>query len=195
MLKIIFIDKDISKKALKDFWNHFQNHKSLESNIGRYLLFTYTKSIPKTDPNGVPLFEKDIFWSLSHKQNLVFIGWDSTEIWVDIEILKSRWEEIFTLHSENEYTMIWQKNIQNFYSLWTIKESIIKLFLSSIDCLEDIHIHTLTPLSQTIDTIKFQYHFSWEFQNQRFEWWTGQDGEIIYSFAKKFDFERKKYII
>ncbi|MDR0608256.1 MAG: hypothetical protein LBG52_08210 [Candidatus Peribacteria bacterium] len=72
---------------------------------------------------------------------MIFLGIDTVPLGVDLEIVKPRGEEVFSLHTELEYQLIGGKNWENFYRLRTIKESVIKLNLS--DIAEIVHI-TLT---------------------------------------------------
>ena len=47
------------------------------------------------------------------KEKIVFVWCWNIPIWVDIEKEKKRGKEIFSLHSENEYQKIWEKNLGN----------------------------------------------------------------------------------
>ncbi|MDR3169245.1 MAG: hypothetical protein LBU27_05855 [Candidatus Peribacteria bacterium] len=62
---------------------------------------------------------------------------------VDLEIIKPRGTDAFSLHTDPEYQLIGGKNWENFYRLRTLKESIIKLYLSNLEELQHI---TLTHL-------------------------------------------------
>ncbi len=184
MLQIIYITAQVLKDFKQNAWFYYKE-KSIEWNIWRYFLQKHLKYLPQTDINGIPLFEKNFFWSLSHKENLIFIGWDKKEIWIDIEILKPRNEEIFLLHSDKEYKLLWEKNLIHFYILWTLKESIIKVFLSSIDILNEIKILNMNKKKERIDNFLFEYHFTWTLQNIWWKWSVGVKNNIIYAICKK----------
>jgi len=170
MIKIIKLDKNI-----------LYNYKNPESFIARQGIEKYINQKVKVDIDWKPIFENGIFWSISHKTNLIFIWFTDRKIWIDIEIIKTRWKEIYNLHKIVEYHLLWNKNLENFYRLWTIKESVIKLNLSWIDYLEKIQILKVIKKTNIFDNIKFDLEIYWEFENNDFICYNWIDWDMIYS--------------
>lgn len=190
MLQIIYISEKYFQEALKNLPETYKNSlitkiSYQESLVGRYFIYKNAWYLPKINEIGIPVFEKNNFWSLSHKENIVFIWRNNKEIWVDIEILKTRSTEVLSVHKNTEYNILWWTDFLNFYILWTLKESIIKLFLSSIDFLPDIKIMTFLKEEKNIDSLKFNYHFIGSFQNIWWKWSVGIKENIIYAFCEK----------
>ena len=103
------------------------NSSACESVIARKEIFKAIKINVEKDKTWRPIFENEKFWSISHKKELVFVWTDNKPFWIDIEIIKPRWDEVFGLHKKEEYDLTWWEKIENFYYLWTIKESVLKL--------------------------------------------------------------------
>lgn len=190
MLQIIHTSEKNFQEAIQTLPETYKNSLITkktykESLIGRYFIYKNTWYLPKINQIGTPIFEKDNFWSISHKENIVFIWRNQKEIWVDIEILKTRSKEVFSIHNETEYTMIWWRNFLHFYILWTLKESIIKVFVSSIDLLPDIKINTFLQEEKNINALIFGYHFIWTFQNIWWKWSIWVKDNLIYAFCEK----------
>lgn len=178
--------KIINKKDFNlsnDFQKKYPNINNIESLIARNEIFNITDKLIKTDNNWKPIFENGLFWSISHKKDLVFIWMSNSNIWLDIEIIKERWDEIFSLHSTDEYKLIWWKNLENFYHLWTLKESVIKLNLDTIDNLSKIKILKIQNEENIINWIKFKYKSEWSFFWKKFKCFNWIDWAIVYSIA------------
>ncbi|MGE4443961.1 MAG: 4'-phosphopantetheinyl transferase superfamily protein [Candidatus Altimarinota bacterium] len=190
MLQIIHTSEKNFQEAIQTLPETYKNSLITkktykESLIGRYFIYKNTGYLPKINQIGTPIFEKDNFWSISHKENIVFIGRNQKEIGVDIEILKTRSKEVFSIHNETEYTMIGGRNFLHFYILWTLKESIIKVFVSSIDLLPDIKINTFLQEEKNINALIFGYHFIGTFQNIGWKGSIGVKDNLIYAFCEK----------
>jgi phosphopantetheinyl transferase len=52
-----------------------------------------------------PICTDNIFWSLSHKENIIYIAISDKNIGVDIEILKQRDISVLDLFSDREYSL------------------------------------------------------------------------------------------
>lgn len=152
--------------ALKYFpLEYVKNFNSKESIVSRYLISINIKKIywivwfmPKVDQNWIPLFNNGIFWSISHKENLVYIWIDNKNIWVDIEIYKKRDKSVLNQFCDYEYDILWWKNWINFYILWTAKESIIKFILWNLDSIKSIKLQKFLDCNISI----WNLHFSKE---------------------------------
>lgn len=78
--------------------------------------------------HGKPYFKNkpDLFFSLSHSGNYAMAAVSNKEIGCDIQLIKDmdiRLSKRFFAEDENEYI----KNINDFFRVWTLKESFIKL--------------------------------------------------------------------
>lgn len=186
MLKIIKITPDLIIKAKSllplDYIKSLENKQNFnESIIARYYIFKKSNFLPKIDNSWKPIFENKNFWSISHKKNIVFIWTNDSPIWVDIEVIKQRWNEVFSLNKEDEYKLFWEKNFENFYKLWTIKESVIKLHLVWIDDLEKVRIDKIEKKETTIDWIKFEFKILWKFKNKDFVSYSWFENNLVYA--------------
>jgi len=180
--------KDI-KIAEKYFWNNFceklRKEKPWtykESLVARYLLS------PFLNKEGI----KE--WSISHKKDLVFIWTSENKIWVDIEIFKIRDKNLLNKFNKEEYNILsWNKtqrakalcwkaiNFENFYILWTGKESIIKYENLILDNIEEILLKKIENINLEISWIKFNKKLFLEFWGKIFEVISGRDRDIFYS--------------
>ncbi|MDD5770034.1 MAG: 4'-phosphopantetheinyl transferase superfamily protein [Candidatus Gracilibacteria bacterium] len=189
MLKITKLNNNLLKEALNNLPKNYLeglyskiNYK--ESIISRYLIYKYGGFLPEINKNGIPISHKNNYWSISHKKGLVFIGTGNNPIGIDIEIMVPRGEEIFSIHKEEEYELIGGKSLENFYRLWTIKESIIKLNLSGIDLINKINLEKIRKIENKIDIINFDLEINGSFLGINFICFNGRDGDLVYSFSK-----------
>jgi len=171
-LEIKKIDEEIIKKSEEYFSDSFciklKNQKAWtynESLVARYLI----------EKN------KDIFSSISHKKDLVFIWTNNSKIWVDIEILKKRDENILENILEKEYKKLWEKNWKNFYILWTAKEAIIKFENLNLDNMEEIILEKSENINKFFSEIKFNKKLVFSFKNKNFIVYSGNSEDIFYS--------------
>ena len=153
-LKIQKLDNNLILKAKNyfssDFVDNLKNKSTFkESLVARYLISQKTwKEVYK----NASLY----YSSISHKKDLVFIWVSDYNIWVDIEIFKGRDTSLLDTFSDYEYELIWWKNWESFYVLWTSKESIIKYLWWN---LEDINKYNLLKVE------KINKNISWVFFN------------------------------
>lgn len=155
-----------------------------ESLVARYIIFRLWWYLPMLNEDEKSEIDWNNHWSMSHKNNLIFVWTSNKPIWIDIEIIKPRWEEIYEIHSEVEYELLWDKSLENFYHLWTIKESIIKLNLSWIDNLHEIKLDEIEKINKRIDNIDFQMKIYWAFGKLKFICYSWIKGDIIYSVSE-----------
>ena len=188
MLKILNINKNIISQATnflpKDYIKTLKNKSNFnESIVARFLIFKNHNFLPIIDINQKPIFENDFFWSISHKENLVFVWSSNIPIWIDIEIIKKRSLEIFSLHLKKEYIFFWEKNLKNFYLLWVLKESVIKLNLITLDDLEYINIQSIIKKNIIIDWIKFMFQAYWIYKNTEFISFIWYKNNLVYAIS------------
>lgn len=189
MLKIIKIAPNFitpTKNILpKDYIQSLQNKQHInESILARELIFIENNFLPKINENGKPVFENNNFWSISHKKDIVFVWTDNLPIGIDIEIKKERWIEVFSLHKKEEYNLLGEKDFHNFYILWTIKESVIKLNLAWIDDLDSIIINKIDSKKTIIDGITFEFKILWKFKNKDFVSYSWFENDLVWSMSK-----------
>ena len=91
--------------------------------------------LPIVDTAGRPVYETDICWSLSHSDGHILTGVSRGQtIGVDIETIVPRDPSVFGYFSDGEWGMLGsEKGWEGFYTLWTAKESVIKLHRGGID--------------------------------------------------------------
>jgi len=137
-------------------------YKPKESVYARFFIsqlvekyFWLKNFLPKVDKNWVPVFENNIFWSISHKKDLVFVGVSDRKIGLDIEFIKIRDKSLLDLFSDAEYKILGWKNWDNFYVLWTGKEAIIKKNLWKLDDMHNLVLEKIEDLKTNIWWILF----------------------------------------
>jgi len=117
-----------------------------ESLVARFILFMDLWYLPEFDETGKPVFQKNEFWSFSHKPGFVYIGYSENgeRVGVDLEILTPRDISVMDIHTSEEYKYFGEKNWEHFYLLWTLKESVVKCFWYGLDNFWDIHIEHIS---------------------------------------------------
>lgn len=188
MLKIIENSSEILNKAIKNlptsYINNLKNKQNFEESIiARYIIYKENNILIEVDTDWKPIFNKDIFFSISHKKWLVFVWINDKKIWIDIEIFKERWEEVLKTHKKSEYALFWKENLKNFYYLWVLKESIVKLKLLWIDDFNYILIEKLTSWSFEIDWLEFNFKINWKIKWENFLAYLWEKNNIFYSIS------------
>ncbi len=162
--------------------------KSKESIVSRFLIskeiekkYKIKKYLPKIDFYWIPLFDNGIFWSVSHKDNLVFVWMNSEKIWVDIEIFKERDLSVLEQFRQQEYNLLWWKNWTNFYILWTAKESIIKYNLWKLDDIINIKLIKEKDIDKVIDGLIFIKELLFDYKTSQLQVFFWRKDDIFYS--------------
>ena len=139
--------------------------------------------------------EKEDFphFSVSHKHYdgyahiLLALSFDA--VGTDLEILTEKDKALLDFFKNDEYEMLGNKNWENFYTLWTAKEAVIKLFQAKTDLRQHIKLQK----SNTPDSTRFNLVESgalWN-KNKIYDLKTNfNEKEIFISIFKK-----SKYII
>ena len=161
---------ELIKTSQKFFWEDFCNKLKKqkpwtykESLVARYLIKKQQGFLASCN------------YSISHKKNLVFVWISEEKIWVDIEILKKRDENLLEKFDKKEYEILGEKNWENFYILWTAKEAIIKYENLKLDDIEEIILENVEMFGKNISWINFQKKLFLNFKNKKF---------IVYSWKK-----------
>lgn len=183
-----YFDKDY-KSELKSKSNY------KESIVSRYLVsklvtehFWIKDYLPCFDDNWKPLFYGDIHFSISHKNNLVFVWVSGKKIWLDIEVYKKREVSLLDIFSEDNYKRLWWKNWHNFYILWTSYESIIKYsWIKDIDT-KKLIIKKIDTKNIIISWIDFRYDLDIIYNNYIFDIFSFSWENRFYSICYKNNF-------
>lgn len=161
---------DLSKSFFEKNYPNEKNKKSHESIISRYLLsrlvedkFWKKDYVFKFDIDWSPIFFDNIYFSISHKKNLVFIWISKKEIWIDIETYKERDLNLLDFFSESNYLKLWRKNRNNFFVLWTAFESIIKKEFVSMENKKNLKLEKIDFIDKSISWIKFDKILTFSF--------------------------------
>lgn len=165
--------KDYSEKLFSEAYDYFWDSyfKNLENKpnpslslVARYLVasmveesYWVKKYFPKSEFWWKPIFFDDIRWSISHKENRLFVWVAKCAIWVDIELIRHRSLELLDIFWLKEYNVLWVKTWDNFYKIWTAKESVIKSFLLWIDDISNLIVVNIEYTEIIIDWIMFQW--------------------------------------
>ncbi len=177
------------KKAIKYFpLDYINSLWSKESIVSRFIIskkiekiFNINNYLLKFDENWIPLFDNGIFWSISHKDNLVFVWVHNELIWIDLEIYKERDLSVLDQFEIEEYNILWWKNWDNFYILWTAKESVIKFNLLNLNDLSKIKLIQEKNIQKNISNLEFSKKLLLSYNswiNQVYFW---RKDEIFYS--------------
>ena len=136
-MKVFYIDIDEFKKNhKKDFLlpyndKNFKTEKRFyEYTTGRYLIKNAAKKYYDiknteiiTNEKGKPYFKNnEIYFSISHSNNIVIACFDKTPCGIDLEFIKKRDLIKLSKHYNVEF-----KTLDDFYKFWTIKEAEYKL--------------------------------------------------------------------
>ncbi len=121
--------------------------------------------------------------SISHKDNLVFIWVSDEKIAVDIEVYKKRDEILLDRFLDNEYDVLWWKTWDNFYVLWTAKESIVKILWLLLDEIENIKLENVSNTNLVIDKISFIYRMTFKYKSKEIDVLSWVKWKLIYSIS------------
>ncbi len=169
----------INDKLLKEAYNYFPSDyiklfldkaNFIESLIARYIISKKIEQLYKlksyklfNDNTWKPIYSDNIYWSLSHKKDIIFIGIWKKILWVDIEIYKKRDKGLLDKFLKSEYELLWWKNWNNFYILWVAKESIIKKWWWNLDDVWKIQLIKSNDIKKSIDNIVFLKKLTFKF--------------------------------
>jgi len=86
---------------------------------------------------GKPIPTVGIYWSLSHKEVnesvYIAVAVSDTPIGIDIERIVEKSDCLLESFARNEYDALGGESLDNFFSLWTAKEALIKKMNGSLD--------------------------------------------------------------
>lgn len=185
--------KNITDSLYLESQNYFSKKysnsiKSKESLVARFIIskefekeYWIKNYLPRVDESWIPLFDNGIFWSISHKEDLVFIWIDDKKIWIDIEFFKERDISVLDQFYYREYNLIWWKNWNNFYTIWTAKESVIKYLNLVLDDMKNTELIRVKNMEKTINKIDFTKTLSLNYKSQQLQVFFWVKDNIFYS--------------
>ncbi len=157
MYAIKYYRKSVNARRIanKKYDHFFADSLSEESREVRFRLLEflaselhYTGTI-KSHPNGKPIpieiLENLYFWSISHSEHYVAFSISDTPTGIDIVEMIERDGSLLSTHTDAEYYILWGKNWQNFYLLWSAKESIIKCASGVLEDVSSIWLREILP--------------------------------------------------
>ncbi len=136
-MEIFYIDiEEFKKTHPKEFLAQFLDvdfkleKRFYEYTIGRYLIKNAAKTLYGVkdteiikNQNNKPVFKNSsLCFNLSHTKNIVAVGFDHSDIGLDIEYIKER-----NLEKLSKYFKYKFLNLDDFYKFWTKKEAEYKL--------------------------------------------------------------------
>ena len=140
-----------SRRRAAEFKNP---HRLKQFLLGQLLLQRLYRNLFQTDmpsasyeENGRPFFnDSDVTFNLSHSRNLVVCGINqSGHVGVDIEYVNSKrnWQDIAKeCFSKEELDCLAkaEEPLNQFYSLWTLKESVLKLLGQGVPRMSEVYV-------------------------------------------------------
>ncbi len=174
--------------------NYINNFNSKESLVARYLIskeiereFWIKNYFPQIDKTWKPIFDNWLFWTISHKDDLVFVWVSDKKIWIDIEVYKERDISVLNQFDDEEYIVLWWKNFENFFILWTAKESVIKYIFGSLDDMKNIILKSVKDSKKTITWLDFTLFLSLNYKWQNRQVFFGRKDDVFYSVCVDFE--------
>ncbi len=126
-------------------------------------------------PIPVAMGGKKIYWSLSHSENFIAFIISETPTGIDIAEYRERDISLLDTQSDEEYDILWGKDWEHFYILWTAKESLIKFIGNTLDDMEDISLLEKISDSESL--------FGFRQKNYRIKTIINKDEGIIISYT------------
>ncbi|MDD2717103.1 MAG: 4'-phosphopantetheinyl transferase superfamily protein [Candidatus Wallbacteria bacterium] len=78
--------------------------------------------------NGAPVPEDGVYWSISHKLEMVAAVCATIPVGIDLEKIMPRSDGLFNyLATEKEWGLFRERNWENFFKLYTAKEALVKM--------------------------------------------------------------------
>jgi hypothetical protein len=170
-----------------DYINKLSNKAFLkESIIGRLQISRVIGNtyFPETI-EWIPHMYDENFWSLSHKQWVVFFGVWKTNIGVDIELVKPRDISLLDTFLQSEYDALGWKNWDNFYRFWTCHESMVKYDKETNYKQGMYRLLSFEQKPCMVSGINFEYELIFWKQQMTYTLLSGRAEDYIYSICQK----------
>ncbi len=157
-----------------------------ESLCSRFLIakliensFGIKKYLIKTQEDGTPIWEDNIYWSISHKRWHILVWISRKPIWVDIEIYKERNISLFDYIDKKEWEILGEKNWHHFYIWWTAKEGALKSDLGILDNISKYKIISFRKINTKHSS--YTYEIIIKYNDKTYSLFCGQKQQIYYS--------------
>ncbi len=173
-LKIQKINLEIIKES-ENFFGEFFCENLKKEKLGTYEESLVARYLLEKDKQET---KNPCYSSISHKKNLVFVWTHNKKIWVDIEIFKLRDKSILEDFFKKEKT---KKTWEKFYTLWTAKESIIKIENLKLDDMKKIILLESEKINKKISWINFEKKLIFSFKNKNFVVYSWKKENLFYS--------------
>lgn len=96
--------------------------------------------------DGAPLPNDDWYWSISHKPRMAVAAIARAPVGVDVEAIAPRRIELYDqVARDEEWNIVGGRTWENFFALWTAKESVMKANGCGIGHLSKCRIAARTP--------------------------------------------------
>ncbi len=98
----------------------------------------------RQDEAGVPLFENDVYWSISHKAAWAAAVAADRPVGIDIESLAPRRTEFLDqVATSDEWDLAGRRDWETFFRFWTAKEATLKANRVGIGCMDSCKVAAL----------------------------------------------------
>lgn len=128
---------------------------------------------------------RDKYTSISHKKNLVFVGSSDVNISIDIEKISERGKSLLSYVKEEDriiFEKYWiEDKWQQFYVLWTAKESIIKYCQCTLDDMMSMNLQNIEACEIIISDVEFTWRAYYMFESKVYEIYFHMQDSIICS--------------
>lgn len=183
---------DINPKALQEAQNIFpESYKNTlkwkpffsESLLSRATISQYIwkEYLPQEDSIGIPLFQDQNLWSISHKKWIIFVWVSDFPLGVDIEYFLEKSPELLEIFPIYFYEVLWGKTWKNFYILWTSFEAIQKMERWENIVVEDFSLLFFESKTSNISEISFHTRTLYECKEKSYQVFTGFEENRVYS--------------
>lgn len=134
--KTLQLLKHISEDRTRRIAKYHCKEDKVRSILGELLLKNALKEDhkdfvqPYMNAYGKP-YINGVFFSISHSENIVVVGYGDSEVGVDIERVQDHMEIIDTIFTSYEKQLVFCKTgrerLERFVQMWTMKESLLKM--------------------------------------------------------------------
>ena len=152
------MEKSFSEDFLKSINPPYYNQKLFK-------FFTYKEYFKVDDEKILSKIDLEHYYewqyvSTSYTWDWIFLAIADKKVWIDIEEIKERSQEMIDFFSKEEYDILWEQSRENFFILWTAEECIIKA--SNACFFEDwknVKIKSLEKKDQEVSWIQFWWEW------------------------------------
>jgi phosphopantetheinyl transferase len=149
--------------------------------------YTYKRFFNIEDENLLKKIDTEHYYqwqhvSTSYTWDWIFLAIADEKIGIDLEEIKERSQEMLDFFSDKDYALVWEKNRENFFLLWTAEECLIKT--SDACFFEDgkkVIIKRIEKKEQIIAWIKFSWQAIMSLHENEYKVYSWIEDNKIYS--------------